>query len=262
MAVAGARGALPGAARSRWWWPPAWRRPGRAPGWSGSTTTPDRTAPCSPPTIPGCTGRTRSTPTIERTPKKATSTPGTRPRRCGSTSRTGLRRTTTTRWSRTPPPRSGATGGCWCTTPTRAPHRSQATLAELFELPREAVRVVAEHVGGGFGSKGYAKAAVVLAALAARQVDRPVRLALTRQQLFGPVGYRTPTIQRVRLARRHRRAAHRDLPRRDQPELDHPGVRRADRGLHPQHVRRAAPAHHAPAGPPRRADAVLDARPR
>ncbi|PWR14732.1 xanthine dehydrogenase [Micromonospora sicca] len=75
----------------------------------------------------------------------------------------------------------------------------QATLAELFALPREAVRVVAEHVGGGFGSKGYAKAAVVLAALAARQVDRPVRLALTRQQLFGPIGYRTPTIQRVRL---------------------------------------------------------------
>ncbi|MEU4553860.1 xanthine dehydrogenase family protein molybdopterin-binding subunit [Micromonospora violae] len=76
----------------------------------------------------------------------------------------------------------------------------QATLAELFALPPESVRVVAEHVGGGFGSKGYAKAAVVLAALAARHVDRPVKLALTRQQLFGPIGYRTPTIQRVRLA--------------------------------------------------------------
>ncbi|MGQ5261492.1 xanthine dehydrogenase family protein molybdopterin-binding subunit [Micromonospora sp. ZYX-F-536] len=76
----------------------------------------------------------------------------------------------------------------------------QATLSELFGMPRDAVRVITEHVGGGFGSKGYAKAAVVLAALAARQVDRPVRLALTRQQLFGPIGYRTPTIQRVRLA--------------------------------------------------------------
>ncbi|WP_233583676.1 xanthine dehydrogenase family protein molybdopterin-binding subunit, partial [Micromonospora sp. CV4] len=76
----------------------------------------------------------------------------------------------------------------------------KAALAELFELPRESVRVITQHVGGGFGSKGYPKAAVVLAALAARQVDRPVRLALTRQQLFGPVGYRTPTIQRVRLA--------------------------------------------------------------
>ncbi|WP_406070058.1 xanthine dehydrogenase family protein molybdopterin-binding subunit [Micromonospora sp. NBC_01638] len=76
----------------------------------------------------------------------------------------------------------------------------QATLAELFALPPEAVRVVTEHVGGGFGSKGDAKAPVVLAALAARHVDRPVKLALTRQQLFGPVGYRTPTIQRIRLA--------------------------------------------------------------
>ncbi|MFE9690801.1 xanthine dehydrogenase family protein molybdopterin-binding subunit [Micromonospora sp. NPDC005806] len=75
----------------------------------------------------------------------------------------------------------------------------QATLAQLFGLPKEAVRVVAEHVGGGFGSKGAPKAAVVLAALAARHADRPVRLALTRQQLFGPIGYRTPTIQRVRL---------------------------------------------------------------
>ncbi|MFD0786818.1 xanthine dehydrogenase family protein molybdopterin-binding subunit, partial [Micromonospora azadirachtae] len=75
----------------------------------------------------------------------------------------------------------------------------QAALAELFEIPRESVRVISEHVGGGFGSKGYPKAAVVLAALAARQVGRPVRLALTRQQLFGPIGYRTPTIQRVRL---------------------------------------------------------------
>ncbi|MEU7841063.1 xanthine dehydrogenase family protein molybdopterin-binding subunit [Micromonospora sp. NPDC049114] len=76
----------------------------------------------------------------------------------------------------------------------------QSALAELFELPQESVRVIAEHVGGGFGSKGYAKAAVVLAALAARHVDRPVKLALTRQQLFGPIGYRTPSIQRVRLA--------------------------------------------------------------
>ncbi|MGR6320838.1 xanthine dehydrogenase family protein molybdopterin-binding subunit [Micromonospora soli] len=75
----------------------------------------------------------------------------------------------------------------------------KATLAQLFGLPDEAVRVVAEHVGGGFGSKGAPKAPVVLAALAARHVGRPVRLALTRQQLFGPIGYRTPTIQRVRL---------------------------------------------------------------
>ena len=73
------------------------------------------------------------------------------------------------------------------------------TLAKLFGLPPDAVRVVAEHIGGGFGGKAFTRCPAVLAALAARHVGRPVRLALTRQQTFGPVGYRTPTIQRVRL---------------------------------------------------------------
>nr|WP_230416160.1 xanthine dehydrogenase family protein molybdopterin-binding subunit [Micromonospora tarapacensis] len=72
-------------------------------------------------------------------------------------------------------------------------------LARLFGLPPESVRVINTHVGGGFGSKLYGKTQTVLAALVARHVDRPVRLALTRQQMFGPVGYRTPTIQRIRL---------------------------------------------------------------
>jgi xanthine dehydrogenase YagR molybdenum-binding subunit len=73
------------------------------------------------------------------------------------------------------------------------------SLVELFGLPRESVRVVTEHVGGGFGVKGFTRCAVVLATMAARHVGRPVRLALTRQQQFAVVGYRTPTIQRVRL---------------------------------------------------------------
>ncbi len=61
------------------------------------------------------------------------------------------------------------------------------------------VHVINKHVGGGFGGKGFIRAPAVLAALAARLVGRPVRLALTRQQLFTAVGYRTPTIQRIRL---------------------------------------------------------------
>ncbi|MFK3984680.1 xanthine dehydrogenase family protein molybdopterin-binding subunit [Micromonospora sp. NPDC050397] len=77
--------------------------------------------------------------------------------------------------------------------------RVAESLAQLFDLSPGAVRVIAEHVGGGFGSKGNPRAPVVLAAMAAREVDRPVRLALTRQHLFSLVGYRTPTIQRVRL---------------------------------------------------------------
>ncbi|WP_329109943.1 xanthine dehydrogenase family protein molybdopterin-binding subunit [Micromonospora sp. NBC_01699] len=73
------------------------------------------------------------------------------------------------------------------------------TLAALFDVPPGSVRVISRHVGGGFGSKGTPRCQSVLAAMAARAVDRPVRLALTRQQQFSLVGYRTPTIQRIRL---------------------------------------------------------------
>ncbi|POM27604.1 Xanthine dehydrogenase molybdenum-binding subunit [Actinomadura rubteroloni] len=73
------------------------------------------------------------------------------------------------------------------------------TLAKIFGLDPEQVRVVSPHVGGGFGSKGTPRPVPVLAALAARAAGRPVKLAVTRQQMFATVGYRTPTVQRVRL---------------------------------------------------------------
>jgi xanthine dehydrogenase YagR molybdenum-binding subunit len=74
------------------------------------------------------------------------------------------------------------------------------TVAEVFGLGPERVRVITHHVGGGFGQKGTARPNVVLAAMLARASGRPVKLAITRQQMFAFVGYRTPTIQRVRLA--------------------------------------------------------------
>ncbi|MGK5630428.1 xanthine dehydrogenase family protein molybdopterin-binding subunit [Streptomyces sp. URMC 123] len=73
------------------------------------------------------------------------------------------------------------------------------TLAALFGLPEERVTVVAEHIGGGFGSKGTPRPQVVLAAMAARAVDRPVKLVLPRNQLAAVVGYRAATEQRVRI---------------------------------------------------------------
>ncbi|MEV5281553.1 xanthine dehydrogenase family protein molybdopterin-binding subunit [Streptomyces sp. NPDC052811] len=72
-------------------------------------------------------------------------------------------------------------------------------LAALFGLPEERVRVVAEHVGGGFGSKGTPRPHVVLAAMAAQHTGRPVKLALTRRQLTELVGHRAPTRHRIRL---------------------------------------------------------------
>lgn len=83
---------------------------------------------------------------------------------------------------------------------TQGVHSTRTTLASVFGLDDTQIRVVCPYVGGGFGSKGQPHVNVVLAALAARAVPgRPVRLALTRQQMFSLVGYRTPTIQRCSL---------------------------------------------------------------
>ncbi|MFA1538512.1 xanthine dehydrogenase family protein molybdopterin-binding subunit [Actinomadura monticuli] len=78
-----------------------------------------------------------------------------------------------------------------------------ATIAGVFGLDPSEVRVVAHHVGGGFGSKGTPRPSVVLAAMAARAVGRPVKFAVPRQQMFATTGYRTPTIQRMRLGADH-----------------------------------------------------------
>ena len=84
---------------------------------------------------------------------------------------------------------------------TQGVHPVRAAIAEVFGLDEDRVHVVCPYVGGGFGSKGTPHAHVVLAALAARTIPgRPVKLALTRQQMFSLAGYRTPTIQRVGLA--------------------------------------------------------------
>ncbi|MGW0813004.1 xanthine dehydrogenase family protein molybdopterin-binding subunit [Streptomyces viridiviolaceus] len=74
----------------------------------------------------------------------------------------------------------------------------QGELAKLFSLDESAVRVRSEHVGGGFGSKGV-RAHQVSAVMAATTLQRPVRVVLTRRQMFSLTGYRSPTSQRVRL---------------------------------------------------------------
>ncbi|GAA4736205.1 xanthine dehydrogenase family protein molybdopterin-binding subunit [Modestobacter marinus] len=88
---------------------------------------------------------------------------------------------------------------------TQGVHPDRAAVCQVFGLEQEQVRVVCPYVGGGFGSKGLPHANVMLTALAARALPgRPVKLALTRQQMFSLAGYRTPTIQRVQLAADHR----------------------------------------------------------
>ncbi|TLS47821.1 xanthine dehydrogenase family protein molybdopterin-binding subunit [Streptomyces montanus] len=74
----------------------------------------------------------------------------------------------------------------------------QGELAKMFSLDPGSVRVRSEHVGGGFGSKGL-RAHQVAAVMAATALQRPVRVVLTRRQMFSLTGYRSPTTQRIRL---------------------------------------------------------------
>jgi xanthine dehydrogenase YagR molybdenum-binding subunit len=74
------------------------------------------------------------------------------------------------------------------------------TVAEVLGLAPDAVRVDAQHVGGGFGSKGYVWPHVLIAALTARMLGGSVKLALSRAQTFTSNGHQPATRQRVQLA--------------------------------------------------------------
>ena len=73
------------------------------------------------------------------------------------------------------------------------------SLAKHFALPMDNVRCIDPYVGGGFGSKGSMWSHVVLAAMAAKVVNAPVKLVLNRTQMFGPVGGRPATTQHIKL---------------------------------------------------------------
>ena len=77
---------------------------------------------------------------------------------------------------------------------------AQHAAANTLNIKPENVRIVSPYIGGGFGSKGGLWANLVLAAVAAKAVNRPVQLALNRQQMFNSVGLRQRNRQRMRLA--------------------------------------------------------------
>ncbi|WP_205589600.1 xanthine dehydrogenase family protein molybdopterin-binding subunit [Chachezhania antarctica] len=83
--------------------------------------------------------------------------------------------------------------------PTQALNMTCAAYAYFFGIPVENVTVRSPYLGGGFGSKAIPVGPSVLAILAARASGRPVKLMLTRQQMFGPVAHRGATRQRLRL---------------------------------------------------------------
>ncbi|PYX08561.1 MAG: xanthine dehydrogenase family protein molybdopterin-binding subunit [Acidobacteria bacterium] len=75
----------------------------------------------------------------------------------------------------------------------------RSVLSQMFGLPKENVRVISKFLGSGFGGKLYPWTHVPLAAAAARQVGKPVKLVVSRKMMFQAVGHRARTQQRVRL---------------------------------------------------------------
>jgi xanthine dehydrogenase YagR molybdenum-binding subunit len=81
---------------------------------------------------------------------------------------------------------------------TQGVQNVQRYLCGVFEMKAKDVQVLSPYVGGAFGSGLRPQYQVVLAVLAARALQRSVRLVLTRQQMYA-LGYRPGTLERLRL---------------------------------------------------------------
>jgi xanthine dehydrogenase YagR molybdenum-binding subunit len=79
---------------------------------------------------------------------------------------------------------------------------AKSAVSKILGIPEANVRVICPFVGGGFGCKGSVWSHVVLAAMAAKQTGRPVRLVLERTQMWGIIGNRPFTEQRIQVAAR------------------------------------------------------------
>jgi xanthine dehydrogenase YagR molybdenum-binding subunit len=76
---------------------------------------------------------------------------------------------------------------------------ARTAIASTLQLDPQRLHLVSPFVGGGFGSKLGIHAETILAVAAARALNEPVKIALTRQQIFQLVGLRPASSQRVRL---------------------------------------------------------------
>src|ERR1700722_10969304 len=82
-------------------------------------------------------------------------------------------------------------------------NQGQQAIATTLKIPLENVQLISPFIGGGFGGKLWVNADAILAAIASRQLKRPVKIALTRQQIFHVTTHRSDTIQHLRLGTDH-----------------------------------------------------------
>ncbi|MFN6468429.1 MAG: xanthine dehydrogenase family protein molybdopterin-binding subunit [Nostoc sp. SerVER01] len=76
---------------------------------------------------------------------------------------------------------------------------TQRGIASVLNIPQENVRVISKYLGGGFGCKALLRSHTILAAIAAKRVKRPVKVALERSQMYTSCGYRSETQQHLTL---------------------------------------------------------------
>ncbi|MEV5384032.1 xanthine dehydrogenase family protein molybdopterin-binding subunit [Streptomyces sp. NPDC052721] len=82
---------------------------------------------------------------------------------------------------------------------TQWPHNVRTSLATIFKVPESGIRVLAPFVGGGFGAGLRVWPHTILTVLAAREVNRPVKLVLTRPEMFTSVGHRPNSVQQIKI---------------------------------------------------------------
>lgn len=78
-------------------------------------------------------------------------------------------------------------------------HWSKQDMAMTLGIAEDKVRLDSPYIGGGFGGKLFLRADALLAALGARAVRRPVKVALQRPLIFNNTTHRPATIQRIRI---------------------------------------------------------------
>jgi xanthine dehydrogenase YagR molybdenum-binding subunit len=84
-------------------------------------------------------------------------------------------------------------------TPSQGMVMAQGRIAGLFGIAPDKIHIRSPFLGGGFGSKGLISGPQILGIMAAKLVGKPVKLVLRREQMYGPVGHRAPTRQRLRV---------------------------------------------------------------
>jgi xanthine dehydrogenase YagR molybdenum-binding subunit len=92
-----------------------------------------------------------------------------------------------------------ADGGLTLHETTQHLYGARDLVSIVLGLPADKIRIVSHFVGGGFGGKAYVWPHTLLAAVAAKAVGRPVRLQLTRAQMYSMAGHQPATVQSITL---------------------------------------------------------------